>query len=208
MQAHLLQNDIRIKGLERKLKDVTAEKDDFKRRYHRSLDRIREQDKQIEVLKLKLDSAEKQLAWFRRDKFGQSTETDVPKDPAPINSAASTKRKRGQQPGSKGHGRTKRSLVDEEERLLDVTDSACASCRKPYKLLPETDDSTIAEIEILLFQLKYRRRRYARQCNCEGAKIITAAGPPDSTRRQQSGTRSGCTCAYTNSSMAHLRIVL
>ena len=84
MQAHLLQNDIRIKGLERKLKDVTAEKDDFKRRYHRSLDRIREQDKQIEVLKLKLDSAEKQLAWFRRrDKFGQSTETDVPKESSP-----------------------------------------------------------------------------------------------------------------------------
>jgi transposase len=178
MQAHLLQNDIRIKGLERKVKDVTAERDDFKRRYFRSLDRIREQDKQIEALKLKLDSAEKQLASFRREKFGQSTETDAPKDPAPINSPAVGKRKRGQQPGSKGHGRTQRNNIDEEERVLDVKDSACASCHKPFKLLPETDDSTITEIEILLFQLKYRRCRYARQCNCVGAKIITAPAPP------------------------------
>ena len=121
MQAHLLQNDIRIKGLERKLKDVTAEKDDFKRRYHRSLDRIREQDKQIEVLKLKLDSAEN--SWHGSEEINSvKAQKQMCRRIQPQSIAQpAPKRKRGQQPGSKGHGRTKRSLVDEEERLLDVT---------------------------------------------------------------------------------------
>ncbi len=179
LEQRLERTESKVEYLEKKVKKVEAERDHFKGLYYQALDTIREQDKKIEQLTAKLDSAERQLAWFRRDKFGQSSEADEINQPTsrPLNTSKQ-KRKRGQQPGSVGHGRTKRDNLDEEDITLDVTNKCCSSCSKPFKLLPETDDSTIAEIETLLYQLKFHRQRYARQCKCDGPKIITAPPPP------------------------------
>jgi transposase len=179
MQCRLNRTDKRVGYLEKRLKKVEAERDKFKALYSKAISTIRERDNEIKTLKLKLDSAEKQLAWLRRDKFGQKSEVDLGKDPATAGAPdGAGNRKRGQQPGAKGHGRTDRNGISEDEITLDLDKNCCQTCSKPFSLLPETDDSTILEIETLLYQLKYRRRRYARQCKCAGPRIVTAEPPP------------------------------
>jgi len=188
MNVRLDQNEQRIKSLEKKVKKVEAERDDYKARYSKALVTIREQAAQIKELTAKVDSYEKTLAWFRRDKFGRHSEADDIKEPQPDDQdQVKGKRKRGQQFGSKGHGRTKRTDLDQDEIILDIDNKACSSCLKPFKLLPETDNFTLAEIETLLYQVRYRRQRYARQCKCAGKKIITAPPAPRLYRRTTIG---------------------
>ena len=188
MNVRLDQNEQRIKSLEKKVKKVEAERDDFKARYAKALVTIRDQAAQIKELTVKVDSYEKTLAWFRRDKFGRHSEADDIKEPQPDDQEQpKEKRKRGQQLGSKGHGRTKRPELDQDDAFLDIDEKACSSCLKPFKLLPETDNFTLAEIETLLYQVRYRRLRYARQCKCAGKKIISAPPAPRLYRRTTIG---------------------
>lgn len=178
IQVRLARTEKKVTSLEKKLKKVEAERDEFKSLYTKAMAKIRERDKQIEKLTLKLDSAEKQLAWFRRDKFGQRSEVDLGKNEANTSEQKGTgSRKRGQQPGAKGHGRTARTGIPSDDITVDMPGHRCLTCSKPFKILPEADNSSILEIETLLYQLNYHLLRYARQCNCDGPKIVTAPAP-------------------------------
>jgi predicted nucleic acid-binding Zn-ribbon protein len=64
----------KVTGLEKKLKKVEVEREEFKSLYTKAMSKTRERDKQIETLTAKLDCAEKQLAWFRRQKFVSGVE--------------------------------------------------------------------------------------------------------------------------------------
>jgi transposase len=180
IELRLGRTEKKVTYLEKKVKKVEAERDEFKALYAKAVGTIRERDKQIVALTVKIDSAEKQLAWLRNEVFGQSSEADSGREPAGAGTAddETTKKKRGQQAGKAGHGRTKRPGLNEKDVHLDVQDSCCLTCSKPFKLLPGTDDSSILEIAILLTKLNVHCRRYARQCNCPGPKIVTAAPLP------------------------------
>lgn len=182
MQKRLDRTEKKVCKLEQKVKKVEAERDALQARCRELAADKRQKDKQIKALTVKLDSAEKQLAWFRQRTFvgtseanlvnpeGQSAETKEAKP-------ASKGKKRGQRRGVKGPGRTKRNLP-QEPIPLDLDNPCCQLCSKPFKPLPQTDDSVIAEIEILLYELRYQRRRYVRQCSCQGPPIVTAPPPP------------------------------
>jgi transposase len=182
MQKRLDRTDAKVNSLEKKLKKVEAERDALQARCRELLADNKRKDKEIAALKIKLDSAEKQIAWFQQRMFGQSSEANLVK---PESKSTGDKqkepeaknKKRGQRKGAKGPGRTKRNLP-QEPVILDLAKPCCQACSKPFKLLPETDDSAIAEIETLLYELKYQRRRYVRQCSCEGPPIVTAPPPP------------------------------
>jgi len=87
-------------------------------------------------------------------------------------------RPKGQQSGSKGHGRTNRKEVPVSEIIIKEIEGGCAckTCGKQYTILPEVDSSKLLEIMVWLHQVQYDRLRYAPQCNCDGNKIETA--PP------------------------------
>ena len=171
--------DKKVTTLEKKLKKAEAERDEYKAKYAKALVTIREQDKQIKTLTEKVECAEKQLAWFRRDKFGQKSEAETLKEIASkVSGTTVPDRKRGQQPGKPGHGRTKRTGLDEEHIDLDLTNKRCATCSKPFVQLPETDDSNLLQIETLLYQQNFHQFRYVRACRCLGPKIVTPPPPP------------------------------
>lgn len=88
-------------------------------------------------------------------------------------------RAKGQQAGSRGHGRTDRSKVPvSETRVLEIPGGCdCAKCGKPYVVLPETDNSQLAECLFWVHLVLYQRLRYAPQCKCSGNKIETAPAP-------------------------------
>lgn len=138
-----------------------------------------------------LEKANKLLAWFLKNYFGQKSEKDaveIKSKEAPSEDEAvadkpsevvKKKRNRGQPKGSKGHGRTvQEQELPTDETFLEPSSCACATCGKPYRQLEETEDSPLTEIEIQLLKVLYRRRKYVTQCACKGKKIITASPPP------------------------------
>ncbi len=196
VQLQLKRSEQRIQSLERTVKKLENEKEKLRAGYERSLGENRKLKLRVSELENKLEDANKQLSWFKKDKYGRHSEVDaVPSDESTDGDSdsdfnsnsnsgsgstaqANGKRKRGQQPGAKGHGRTDRSSLDTEDRDIEISDCACPTCAKPFLCLPQTDDSKIAEMDMMLFLIRYRRHRYVPQCKCTGAKMVTAPAPP------------------------------
>lgn len=138
-------------------------------------------------LQEKLDDANKTLSWFQKNYFGEKSEKLDPESAATEDTEqtgeeppAKSARPKGQQKGSKGHGPTDRSGVSVGDEIeIEIPGGCnCASCGKAYKVLPETDNSSLLEMMIFLHVVKYSRLRYAPQCSCDGNKIETAPAPP------------------------------
>lgn len=154
---------------------------------------------QREILKLrleianlteKLDAANKQLVWFRNNKFNKTSEKAGAKpaaaakessnDQLPDQSESSDKEKKpGQQPNSNGHGRSDRTDLDATVQYLDIPGGCtCGKCGKSYRLLPRTEASPLTEFEARVVRTVFQRCIYVSQCDCEGKKIRVAAAPP------------------------------
>lgn len=107
--------------------------------------------------------------------FGKKSEKGASKSEANFNTAKTgKKRRRGQQKGTRGHGRTKNPdlLVVTEHRA--VFETACKDCGKEYDLLPPEESKSI-EMPLFAYILHVILQRYAKNCTCGvGKKIITA----------------------------------
>jgi len=129
----------------------------------------------VEELKAKVRLRERQLFGRKSEKGakGQQCGTEQDKE-------NSKKRKRGQQPGSKGHGRRRHENLPSEEEIWALSDDeqVCPRCGLPLEPQGWTEDSEIVEVEVRAHRRIIRRRRYRRTCSCPGVpQIITAPGP-------------------------------
>jgi transposase len=94
-----------------------------------------------------------------------------------------SKRRRGQQPGSRGHGRTKRPdlpIVHDERDLADE-EKSCPTCGLPHLPTPALDEhSDVIEVEVKAHVRRIRRMAYTRNpgCTCEDTPVIVTAPPP------------------------------
>jgi transposase len=149
-------------------------------------DRIRKLEKKVADRDRKLAQANKQLAWFRKSVFGDSAETLKPGEDADSGAVVasnaaknSKKRMRGQQPGSAGHGRTDRSNVPIADTVVLELPGGCAcpDCGKAFRELEKTQDTSIYEIAMELYQTRFKQRKYVSQCDCRGKKIVVAPPP-------------------------------
>src|SRR3990167_8510672 len=135
---------------------------------------------EIEELKAKLRKREQQL-------FGKKSEQSTSKqsEQSQTQLPATPKKKKGQQAGSKGHGKRDYSHLPTVEETVDLfeSDAVCPCCRLPYEKLAETEDSEILEvINVQPYRRLICRKKYKRHCDCEKnpyPKIIT---PPPSER--------------------------
>lgn len=91
---------------------------------------------------------------------------------------ADRKRRRGQQRGAAGHGRTRVELLPACAEEVALESPVCPSCGEPLSLFPGTDDCEVLEVEVRAYRRVIRRRRYRRTCQCPGvAGILTAPTP-------------------------------
>ena len=90
-----------------------------------------------------------------------------------------TGRKRGQQRGAPGHGRTQRPTLEEKEERQEPPEDAlmCSCCGKPYVANGEHSSSVI-EIAVKAHIRRIVRPRYRRGCDCASSPLEVTAPPP------------------------------
>ena len=89
-----------------------------------------------------------------------------------------TGRKRGQQHGAPGHGRTQRPGLEERpEQLIPPPETCvCTRCGQPYA--PNgIEDSTLVEIEVKAHKRVLQRQRFRRTCECASSPMEVSAPP-------------------------------
>ena len=89
-----------------------------------------------------------------------------------------SERKRGQQPGAPGHGRTQRPALEEKTEQHDPPKDArvCSCCGKPY-VANGARVSSIVEIEVRAHTRRIVRPRWRRGCDCASSPLEVTAPP-------------------------------
>ena len=119
--------------------------------------------------------------WKRR-LFGRKSETSAATE---LKTAKTPKnhppRSRGQQPGSKGHGRRNHDHMPttHEDCVLPDLLKCCPDCGAPYEEIPGTAAGDILEIDVRAHRRRYHRQRYRRRCTCAHRPALLTAPPPD-----------------------------
>ena len=139
--------------------------------------RVRDRDKTIEALRARNASLQARIAQLLSNRavlskaaFGSRSEKqETPR----------SERRRGQQHGAPGHGRTPRPALEEkEERQEPPPDTLiCSCCGKPYVANGERSSSVI-EIAVKAHVRKIVRPRYRRGCDCPSSPLEAIAPPP------------------------------
>jgi transposase len=136
-------------------------------------DKIHLRDGEIRDLKRRL---------FGRKSETTSTTQPTTTPPKPTGPDQDRKpRKRGQQPGSNGHGRRNHDHLTavDENCVLPLEQQCCSCCGEPLEEIPGTADGTILEIEVRAHRRRYHRQRYRRTCTCAKQPAVVTAPAPD-----------------------------
>src|SRR5262249_59051361 len=89
-------------------------------------------------------------------------------------------RKRGQQPGSTGHGRSDRTALPVVTEGRDLSEAAkhCPACGKAFAPFPGVESSDVIEIQVQAHIRRIQRLRYHKTCQCPQVPGIVTAPPP------------------------------
>jgi transposase len=150
-----------VRRLRLELIDLRLQANYWRAVHQRAVQRENQLKEQVQLLQGELRE------WKRRF-FGQKSETSssIHSPPNPNNDHRNNaqKRSRGQQPGSKGHGRRHHDhlTTQHEDCTLPNDQQCCAACGQPLVEIPGTADGDILEIEVRAHRRRYQRRRYRR----------------------------------------------
>ena len=88
-------------------------------------------------------------------------------------------RKRGQQPGRPGPGRTPREALEVRPEIQELpsTERDCQQCGQPYAAHGFVE-SNLIEIQVAAHTRRIRRQRYRRVCDCAGPATVVAPPVP------------------------------
>lgn len=143
---------------------------------------IEEQNARIEELKV-------QNAWLKQRLFGRQSEqskeatenNDIDDAVVSAIEKPQTKRSRGQQVGTTGHGRKCHDHLPTVEIIHDLKshEKSCPKCGLAYKPFPATADCEDIHYEVRITRRVHKRKSYLPSCNCGVvAGIVTAAPVP------------------------------
>ncbi len=130
-------------------------------------------------LKQAIKEKEGQIRDLKNRVFGKKNEKKSAGQDEGKSKTDPSKRPRGQQLGSKGHGRTKRpDLPEQEEEINFLQDPICPNCSKPY-VSDESKEAEIIEVEVKAYTRKIIRQCVKKGCSCKGVPAtVTAPMPP------------------------------
>ena len=141
------------------------------------------------ILKQKSKEQEGQIKDLRYRVFGKKSEKkNSSNDAGPKSKNPVPKRPRGQQEGSKGHGRTKHPDLPEKKEEVKLPEvPVCPCCNKPY-IPDESKETEIIEVEVKAYTRKIKLQCMKKGCECKGVpNTITAPMPPKVLPKSQYG---------------------
>jgi transposase len=118
---------------------------------------------------------------FGRKAEGKEAGETQDDDAAPADRGGKRRRKRGQRPGHRGHGRGKRDELPKEEIVHELLpkERCCPDCGKPFEDFPGTEDSEEIHWEVRVVRRVHKRKRYKPTCRCGSVPgIVTAPAVP------------------------------
>lgn len=126
----------------------------------------------VKEQKGKIRDLKSRLFGKKSEKKNSSKDGNTSKPSAPT-------RPRGQQPGSKGHGRTVRpDLPQKEEPVNFPKTPTCPSCGEAY-IVDGSKEAEIVEVEVKAYTRKIIRSCMKKGCSCKGVpNTVTAPMPP------------------------------
>jgi len=127
------------------------------------------------ALQAKLDAALAQVRDLQKRLFSTKSEQSRPSE---SRSKAATCRKRGQQRGTVGHGRTIETQMRERHEDIVLETAQCPECGLAFKEFAGTEDAQVLEIEVKAYRRVIHRHRYSPTCECGCVSgIVTAPSP-------------------------------
>ena len=198
LHARAVQREAALKAevqqLEATIGELHAQLAQFHQQQAQQEKQIREKDQQIEALKAKVVELARQVFGRGTEKTSDGTSADhaPAQDPTEAGSgdacsdekpapASAKRRRRGQQPGTGGHGRKRHVNLPQVEQVHELPEAerCCPRCGKRFREFPGTEDSEEIEWEVIIRRHVHKRKRYQPTCDCpENAGIITAPVPP------------------------------
>jgi transposase len=171
-----------------------AEVTSWRERAERAQERARVAEERLAAAEARIEELVEQVAVLSRMLFGRSSE----KTSAGAGDAHGSDRsgeqadgggdtdgdggraKRGQRPGSRGHGRRDYSHLDSREEIHDVPPDqrVCPDCGVEFTALGSEGSEQI-DWQVRLIRIVHRRKRYRRACACPGARTVTAPPAPN-----------------------------
>jgi len=161
--------------LRREVATLRAEAGYWKSRHADAVNRNRQ-------LQAELQQARGEIRQLKAKLFGRKAERRLAgQDLAKLveDEGRSPPRKRGGQPGHRGHRRIDYSHLPsvEEIRTLSAEERRCERCGKPRLEMTDTEDSEQVEIEVRAHRRVIRRKRYRATCDCPD-RPLTVTAPP------------------------------
>ena len=173
-----------LQRLERELRELRREVSELRCEVGYWKSRHADAVKRIEQLKEELDQSRGQTRALQDKLFGRKSEKSAQSDrsndlfdPEEVTAAA---KKRGAQPGHAGHGRRDYSHLPVKEEFVPLPEQslACPHCGKLAKLMADTEDADVLEIDVRAHRRRIRRRRYRATCDCDPTRRTLTAPPP------------------------------
>jgi transposase len=131
-----------------------------------------------EKLKQTVKIQDGQIRDLRHRVFGKKSEKKNFGKNEGKSKSSCAKRPRGQQPGSEGHGRTKRpDLPEKIEEVNFPKVPICPCCSEPY-IIDGSKDAEIIEVEVAAYTRKLKRQCMKKDCRCKGVPNTTTAPMP------------------------------
>ena len=135
-------------------------------------------------LKEQVNNLQGELRELKRRVYGRRSETSSTTKPPPNGTSPSNNgntRPRGQQRGSKGHGRRNHDHLPTTHEVctLPKDQQCCPCCGEPFEEIPGSADGDILEIDVRAYRRRYHRQRYRRRCTCPNQPLVVTAPPPD-----------------------------
>ena len=163
-----------IRLLRRELIELRQQAHYWRALHARALERLVEADDTIQHLRAEIRD------WQQRV-YGRKSETSSAKSEGQGLPSSTPKRCRGQQRGSKGHGRRCHDHLPttDENCTLPKEEQCCPTCGEPFEEIPGTTAGHILEIEVRAHRRRYHRQRYRRRCTCPNSPRLITAPPPD-----------------------------
>ena len=140
------------------------------------------------ILKRIIKELEGKIRDLRHRVFGKKSEKKSSSKDEGNSKNSTSKRPRGQQSGSKGHGRTERPDLPEKKEDAKFPEApVCPYCNKPY--IPDGSKETeIIEVKVNAYTRKIKRQCMKKGCTCKGVpNTITAPMPPKVLPKSQYG---------------------